>query len=273
MTVDVLARNNVRIVSRASAERGAATIVFAHGFGCDQRMWRFVEPSFEDAYRCILFDHVGSGRSDLAAYDRLKYATLDGYAEDVIQVLDAAHSERVIYVGHSVGASIGILASLIAPERFERLVLVAPSPRFLDDPPDYRGGYALSDIMGMLDLMERSVVNWAQALAPVAMQNPERDDLREELISSFCAGDPAIGRRFAEVVFLSDIRPVLGRVSVPTLIIQSRDDALTPIYVGQAMHRLMPTSTFTIIDSSGHLPHMSHPQLTEAAIRAYLQHA
>jgi sigma-B regulation protein RsbQ len=268
VSTDILARNNVRVISRTSS---AATIVFAHGFGCDQRMWRFVQPSFERDYRCVLFDHVGSGRSELAAYDRRKYGTLDGYAADVLEVLDAVHAERVIYVGHSVGASIGVLASLLAPERFERLVLVAPSPRFLDDPPDYHGGFTMSDLTGMLDLMERSVVNWAQALAPMAMQNPERPELREELIASFCAGDPSIGRRFAEVVFLSDIRPVLSRVSVPSLIIQSRDDALTPVETGRAMHAMLPGSTFTIIDSAGHLPHMSHPELTEAAIRTYLR--
>jgi sigma-B regulation protein RsbQ len=246
-------------------------MVFAHGFGCDQRMWRFVQPAFEADYRCVLFDHTGCGRSDLLAYERQRYAKLDGYAEDLLEVLaSTAAGEKVTFVGHSAGASMGLLASIRAPERFERLVLVAPSPRFLDDPPHYRGGYSLPDIAQMLDFMEKNLVNWAHHLAPVAFQCPERVDLTEELIASFCAGDPAIGRRFAETVFLADLRPLLPQVSVPTLILQCRNDAFTPVEVGEYMHRQIPNSTLRILEASGHLPHMSHPDVTRDAIRDYL---
>jgi sigma-B regulation protein RsbQ len=263
---DVLTRNNVRV-----SGRGTRPMLFAHGFGCDQTMWRFVTPAFEQDYRIVLFDYVGSGRSDLGAYDAERYATLDGYAADVLDVIHALDLHDVIFVGHSVSGMVGVLAANREPERFERLVLVGPSPRYVNDPP-YVGGFERADLEGLLETMEKNYIGWANFLAPAIMQNADRPELGRELEASFCSTDPVIARRFAEATFFSDNRADVRDVRVPSLIMQCSDDIIAPAAVGEFLHREMPGSTLRQLRATGHCPHMSHPEETIAAIRDYLGH-
>lgn len=264
---DILTRNHVRV-----SGRGTQPMLFAHGFGCDQNMWRFVAPAFEDDYRVVLFDYVGSGKSDLSAYDPQRYATLDGYAQDVLDVVHALDLHEVIVVGHSVSSMVAVLAANREPERFERLVLIGPSPRYVNDPP-YVGGFERGDIDGLLEMMEHNYMGWASFLAPAIIKNPDRPELGAELTESFCSTDPVISRRFAEATFLSDNRDDLPRVRVPALILQCSDDMVAPTAVGEYVHRQTPGSTFRQMKATGHCPHMSHPEETIEAIRAYLQPA
>ena len=265
MSADILKRNNVKV-----SGRGARPMLFAHGFGCDQNMWRFVAPAFEDDYRVVLFDYVGSGKSDLRAYDPQRYSTLRGYTQDVLDVCAALRLRDVVFVGHSVSSVVGLLASIEEPRLFSRVVMVGPSPCYIDDPPDYRGGFARADIEGLLDLMERNYIGWANFLAPVVTKNPERPELARELEESFCSTDPRVARRFAEATFLSDNRGDLPRVSVPCLIMQCSEDAIAPAEVGEYLSRHLPHSTLRVLEATGHCPHMSHPEETIRAIREYL---
>jgi sigma-B regulation protein RsbQ len=264
MSDAILRRNNVRVVGR-----GTQPMLFAHGFGCDQTMWRFVTPAFEDRYRIVLFDYVGSGRSDLAAYDPDRYATLDGYAQDVLDVVRALDLHDVIFVGHSVSGMIGILAANREPARFERLVLVGPSPRYVNDPP-YVGGFERADLEGLLETMEKNYLGWANFLAPVIMGNAGRPELGRELEASFCSTDPIIARRFAEATFFADNRADVRDVRVPSLILQCAEDVIAPSAVGEYLHREMPGSTLRHLRATGHCPHLSHPDETIAAIDEYL---
>jgi len=267
MADDILSRNNVRV-----SGRGTQPMLFAHGFGCDQNMWRFVAPAFEDDYRVVLFDYVGSGRSDLSAYDGARYATLDGYAQDVLDVVHALDLRDVVFVGHSVSGMVGVLAANREPERFARLVLIGPSPRYVNDPP-YVGGFERGDIEGLLDMMEHNYIGWASFLAPAIIKNPDRPELGEELTESFCSTDPVIARRFAEATFLSDNRDDLPRLRVPSLILQCSDDMVAPDEVGEYVHRRTPGSTLRVMKATGHCPHMSHPEETIELMREYLQPA
>jgi sigma-B regulation protein RsbQ len=265
MTRDVLVRNNVKVFGR-----GTQPMLFAHGFGCDQNMWRFITPAFEDDYRLVLFDYVGSGASDLGAYDAERYASLEGYAQDVLDVCHALDLQDVVFVGHSVSGMIGVLAANREPERFANLVLLGPSARYVNDFPSYLGGFERADLEGLLDMMDRNFIGWANFLAPVIMKNDDRPELGEELESSFCSTDPVIARRFAEATFFADNRVDAARVRVPSLIVQSADDAIAPQSVGDFLHHAMPGSTYRLLDVTGHCPHMSHPEQTIAAIREYL---
>jgi sigma-B regulation protein RsbQ len=266
MSEDILKRNNVKVFGR-----GTRPMMFAHGFGCDQNMWRFVTPAFEDDYRIVLFDYVGSGKSDLRAYDPERYSTLDGYAQDVLDVCKALRLSDVIFVGHSVSTVVGFLASIKEPRRFARLILVGPSPRYVNDPPDYRGGFERADIEGLLDLMEKNYIGWASFLAPAVMKNPERPELARELEESFCSTDPRIARRFAEATFLADNRGDLPRVRVKSLIMQCSEDAIAPGEVGDYLSRHLPGSTLRVLEATGHCPQMSHPEETVAVIKEYLK--
>jgi sigma-B regulation protein RsbQ len=261
---DILRRNNVRIFGR-----GARTIVFAHGFGCDQNMWRFLTPAFENDYRIVLFDYVGSGKSDVTAFNPVRYSTLHGYADDLLDVCAAADVENAIFVGHSVSSMVGVLAANRDPRRFAHLVLVGPSPRYIND-EDYAGGFERADIEGLLDLMDRNFIGWANFLAPVVMGNPDRPELQEELNESFCSTDPKIARRFAETTFLSDNRADLAKCTTPSLILQCSEDAIAPPEVGRYVARTLPRNTFRQLKATGHCPHVSHPDETIAAIREYL---
>jgi len=245
-------------------------MLFAHGFGCDQNMWRFVAPAFEDDYRVVLFDYVGSGKSDLSAYDPERYASLEGYASDVLDVCHALDLRDVVFVGHSVSSMVGVLAAEREPERFARLVLIGPSPRYVNDAPDYVGGFERSDIEGLLETMEKNYIGWANFLAPAIMANPDRPELAGELEASFCSTDPEIARRFAEATFYSDNRADLPRLTIPSLVLQCSADIIAPTAVGEYVHRVTPRSTFRQLQATGHCPHMSHPDETVAAIREYL---
>ena len=245
-------------------------MLFAHGFGCDQHMWRDVAPAFEPEFRVVLFDHVGAGRSDLTAYDADRYRSLDGYATDVLEICDALDLSNVVFVGHSVSAMIGVLAVNREPERFDKLVMVGPSPRYIDD-GDYRGGFSRADIDELLDALDGNYLGWSKAMAPVIVGNPDRPELEEELTASFCRTDPDIAKRFARATFLADNRDDLPRVKAATLIIQSRRDAIAPIEVGEFVHRTTPGSELVVLEVSGHCPHMSAPDETVAAIAGFVR--
>jgi sigma-B regulation protein RsbQ len=244
-------------------------MVFAHGFGCDQAMWRFVAPDFAVDHRVVLFDHVGSGRSDLSAYDPRKYGSLRGYASDIVEICRELGLSDVVLVGHSVSAMIGVLALQEAPELFGALVMIGPNPRYVDD-GEYAGGFGRNDIVGLLDALDSNHLGWSTKMAPVIMGNPERPELAEELTNSFCRTDPDIARQFARVTFLSDNRADLADVAVPTLVLQCSQDVIAPDAVGRYVHAAIPGSTFTQLAATGHVPHLSAPEETTAAIRAFL---
>ena len=258
-------RNNVVL---SGVVRGQP-LLFAHGFGCDQHMWRHVAPAFEDDYRVVLFDHVGAGGSDLAAYDRSKYSTLQGYADDVLEICRELELRDVIFVGHSVSSMIGVLAAATEPERFAKLVLVGPSPRYVDD-GDYVGGFAMQDIEGLLESLDGNYLGWSRTYAPVIMGTPDRPELGDELTNSFCRTDPEIARHFARVTFTSDNRDDLARVSTPALVLQCSDDVIAPVPVGEYVHRRLRNSEFVQMKATGHCPNLSAPEETIAAIRAFL---
>jgi sigma-B regulation protein RsbQ len=244
-------------------------MLFAHGFGCDQQMWRLVAPAFEDDHRVVLFDHVGAGGSDQSAYDRRRYDSLDGYAEDILEICRELDLTRVIFVGHSVSAMIGVLAATREPDRFEKLILVGPSPRYLDD-GDYGGGFSRADIDELLDSLASNYLGWSSVMAPVIMGNPDRPELGEELTNSFCRSDPEIASHFARVTFLSDNRADLANVKIPTLVLQCSEDAIAPRAVGEYVHAQIPGSRLLILDATGHCPNLSAPAETIAAIRSFL---
>ena len=245
-------------------------MVFIHGFGCDQTLWRFVAPAFEARYRVITFDYVGAGLSDRSAYEPARYGSLDAYAEDVLSICRALDLEDVILVGHSVSATVAMLAAIEEPDRFRDLVLITPSPRYLDDPPGYRGGFTRPDIDGLLAMMDVNATGWAAYLAPVVMGNPDRPELAKDLETTFCSIDPVMARQFAEVTFLADNRADLPDVTTPSLIIQCSDDAVAPTEVGEYLHRHLPDSRLVTLSAFGHCPHVSHPVETSEAIAAYL---
>jgi sigma-B regulation protein RsbQ len=245
-------------------------MLFAHGFGCDQNMWRYVAPAFTGDYRVVLFDHVGAGSGDPAAYDVDRHATLQGYAQDVVEICDALDLRDVVFVGHSVSAMIGVLAQTMRPDRFGALVLVGPSPRYVDD-GDYVGGFSEADIGELLGSLESNYLGWASATAPVIMANRDRPELGQELTESFCRTDPEIARRFARVTFLSDNRADLAGVSVPTLVLQCRDDVIAPMQVGRYVHESIPDSVLTVLDATGHCPNLSAPEATSAAMADFLR--
>jgi sigma-B regulation protein RsbQ len=263
--VDVIRRNNVTVLGRADRP-----MLFAHGFGCDQNMWRLVVPAFADSYQVVLFDHVGAGRSDISAFDRQKYATLDGYASDVLEICRELQLSDVVFVGHSVSAMIGILAANREPQRFAALVLVGPSPRYIDD-ADYVGGFSRQDIEGLLSSLDSNYLGWSSSMAPVIMGNPDRPDLGEELTNSFCRTDPEIASHFARVTFFSDNRKDLGAVDSPTLVLQCSDDVIAPRAVGEYVHRHVPGSRLVMMNATGHCPNLSAPDETVREIKTFLQ--
>jgi sigma-B regulation protein RsbQ len=263
--MDVNSRNDVRV----SGVPGGRPIVFAHGYGCDQNMWRFVAPDFEVDHQVVTFDHVGFGHSDLSAYDPEKYNSLRGYATDVVQILRALDLRDTVFVGHSVSAMIGVLAYLEAPELFGALVMVGPSARYVDD-GEYVGGFSRAQIKDLLDSLDANHLGWSVAMAPVIMGNPDRPELAQELTNSFCRTDPNVARQFARVSFLSDNRADLPRVRVPTLVLQCSEDVIAPETAGRYVHDHIPGSAFTQLAATGHCPNLSAPEETTAAIRAFL---
>jgi sigma-B regulation protein RsbQ len=263
----LLQRNNVTISGKA----GKATLVFAHGFGCDQRLWRWVAPAFEAEARVVVFDYVGSGLADAEAYNEARYAGLDGYATDAVEVVEALECGPVVFVGHSVSAMIGVMAAIRRPELFSHLVLLCPSACYLNHPPEYYGGFEQEDIEGLLDLMDKNPAGWAGFLAPLVMANPDRPELEAELRESFCTMDPRVARQFAEVTFFSDNRMDLPHLQKPTLILQCREDAIAGPDVGRFVHENIAGSSLVILEAWGHCPHVSHPKETITALRDYLR--
>ncbi len=265
MTQKILRRNNIKVFGQ-----GTQTMMFAHGFGCDQNMWRFVTPAFEKDYKIILFDYVGSGQSDISAYSYERYSDLNGYAQDVLDICEELALTDVIFVGHSVSTMIGLVSSIQAPNYFNRLIFVGPSPCYINDLPNYYGGFERKDIEDLLDIMEKNYIGWASFMAPLVMQNQDRPELSEELEASFCSTDPVVASRFAEVTFYSDNRSDLPNASVPSLILQCSDDMVAPTEVGHYLHRHLPKSTLRLMKATGHCPHLSHPQETIDVIKEYL---
>jgi len=261
----ILDRNNVKV----SGREGGQAMMFAHGFGCDQNMWRFIVPAFEDQYRIVLFDHVGAGRSDPSAWNPGKYQSLQGYASDVLEICRELGLTQAIFVGHSVSSMIGVIAALQEPERFEKLVLVGPSPRYIND-GDYTGGFTREDIEGLLESLDSNYLGWSSAMAPVIMGNPDRPVLGEELTNSFCRTNPEIAKHFARTTFLSDNRADLPKVKARTLILQCSDDAIAPQSVGEYVHRQIPGSELVVMKATGHCPNLSAPDETIAAIKDFL---
>jgi len=262
--MSILRRNNVNI-----SGNGARAMLFAHGFGCDQNMWRFVAPAFETGFKTVLFDHVGAGRSDLDAYDPEKYSTLSGYADDVVEIINELDLQEVIFVGHSVSAMIGALASIKQPQLFKSLVMVSPSPRYIND-DGYEGGFTAEQIDELLETLDDNHMGWSAAMAPAIMGNPDRPELGEELTNSFCATDPEIARQFAKVTFKSDNRADLSKISIPTLILQCEEDIISEKGVGKYVHQHVIDSKFVLLDATGHCPNLSAPDQVIRAMREFV---
>lgn len=244
-------------------------MLFAHGFGCDKNVWRYITPAFEDDFKIILFDFVGAGNSDLSAYDKERYNSLEGYAQDILEICEELELKDVIFVGHSVSSMIGTLAAKEKPDYFDALIFLGPSPRYIND-SDYIGGFERKDIEDLLDVMESNYLGWSKSMAPVIMGNKDKPDLQEELTESFCATDPEIAKQFARVTFLSDNRPDLPLVELPTLTLQCSDDALAPLAVGEYINQKMANNEMIVLKATGHCPHLSAPEETIAIMKKYL---
>ncbi|MEP6766161.1 MAG: alpha/beta hydrolase [Gemmatimonadaceae bacterium] len=257
-------RNNVHVTGR-----GATTMIFAHGFGCDQNMFRLIAPHYEDRYRVVLFDLVGAGGSDLSAYDPKKYDMLQGYADDVLEIVREFSNGPAIFVGHSVSAMIGMLANVKEPSLFAAQIMIGPSPCYIND-GEYVGGFLLSDIESLLETLEGNYLGWSSNMAPAIMGAPDQPELGVELTNSFCRTDPQIAKQFARVTFLSDNRADVARLTAPTLILQCSDDIIAPMTVGEYLHKSLPQSTLTMIDNVGHCPHLSSPSAISSAIDVFL---
>jgi sigma-B regulation protein RsbQ len=265
--MDTLLRNNVTV-------RGdtGPVLLYAHGFGCNQGMWSQITPAFASTHRQVLFDYVGSGKSDLSAFDAKRYSSLQGYAQDVLDVCDALGlTEGVTFVGHSVSCSAGLLASIARPELFARLVLVGPSPCFLNHPPDYLGGFEREDLESLLSLMDQNYIGWANYLAPVVAGEPADGAIASELNDSFCSTDPVATGVFARTTFFSDNRADLPKVSRPCLVLQHRNDTLAPVHVGEYLHANLKESRLQMLEITGHCGHMSHPALVIDAMRKFME--
>ncbi|MFE7775168.1 alpha/beta fold hydrolase [Streptomyces sp. NPDC057445] len=264
--MDVRSRNHVTVTGHPAGP----VVMLAHGFGCDQNMWRLVVPILERDFTVVLFDHVGAGRSDLSAWSKARYSTMSGYAEDVLEICRELALGPVTFVGHSVSAMMGVLAAAQEPEAFARLVLLAPSPCFIDDPASgYRGGFSAEDIDELLASLDANYLGWSGAMAPVIMGNPERPELGEELTNSFCRTDPDVARVFARVTFLSDNRPDLAKVTVPALVAQCSSDAIAPPEVGAFVQSQIPGSGLVTLNATGHCPQLAAPEETAAAIASF----
>lgn len=262
----VLDRHNVSIRGN-----GTRPMLFAHGFGCDQNMWRFVAPEFERDFKVVLFDLIGAGGSDLSAYEPERYADLQGHADDIIALSEELDVRDGVFVGHSVSAMIGLLAAKAAPHLFSELVMVGPSPRYIDDPDaGYVGGFTEAQIHELLDFLDSNHMGWSQAMAPVIMGNPDRPGLSDELTNSFCRTDPEIAKAFARATFLSDNRADLQGFTTRTLILQCAEDVIAPQCVGEYVRRSLSNSRLVLMSATGHCPNLSAPDETTAAIRAFV---
>lgn len=263
--ISTVERNNVRIFGE-----GTRPMLFAHGYGCDQNMWRYVYPAFEDEYRIVLFDHTGAGNSDDSQYSFEKYSTLDGYAEDILEICEELGLKDVILVGHSVSSMIAVLAAAKQPKLFSKLILIGPSPRYIND-GDYKGGFNKEDIDELIEALDSNYLGWAANMAPVIMGNGEKPELGEELTNSFCRTNPEIAKHFAQVTFLSDNRKDLASVDVPTLVMQCSEDVIAPREVGEYVHQNIKNSSFHLLKATGHCPNLSAPEETIGAIKKFFE--
>ncbi|WP_419804744.1 alpha/beta fold hydrolase [Terriglobus sp.] len=263
--MDVVQRNNVKILGS-----GPRTLMFAHGYGCDQNMWRHVTPAFAAQHKLVLFDYVGSGLSDPAAFNRTRYSTLRGYAQDVLDIIDSLQLERITFIGHSVSSMVGALASIQRPDLFENLVMIGPSPCYIND-AEYKGGFDRADIEDLLQLLDSNHLGWSAMMAPVIMGNTDRPELAGELEDSFCRTNPMFAQHFARVTFLSDNRADLQHITTRTLILQCDQDAIAPVAVGRHVHRAISDSQLVLMNASGHCPHLSAPGEVTEAILKFLQ--
>lgn len=264
MEKSIARRNNVRVFGK-----GTQPMLFAHGFGCDQNMWRYVTPAFEEDYRIVLFDYVGAGKSDHSAYNPERYSSLQGYAQDILDICAELQLSDVILVGHSVSSMTALLAAVEAPEYFSHIIMVGPSPCYINE-DGYVGGFERRDIEGLLETMEKNYIGWANFLAPNIMGHKERPELGQELVDSFCSTDPVIAGQFARATFFSDNRRDLAKLKVPSLILQCSEDIIAPVEVGHYLHQQVPGSTLKVMNATGHCPHMSEPEETIALIKDYL---
>lgn len=263
---DIIRRNNVQITGT-----GQQVMLMAHGFGCNQLMWRFLQPYLSSQYKLVLFDYVGSGASNLAAYSRQKYADLDGYAQDIVDICTSLDLHDVVLVGHSVSSIISLLAARQIPQRIHSIVMVCPSPCFLNDPPEYMGGFNKADLTELIDLMDKNYIGWAQYLAPLVAGNAEQDFVSAELTESFCSTNPISAKNFAKATFFSDYRALLPQNTHPVLLLQSQTDALAALCVGEYMHKQTPNSVLQVVEAKGHCLHMTHPQQVAAHIVQFMQ--
>ena len=260
-------RNNINVIGDSN---GKTTLVFLYGFGCDQTMWRLLTPGFQEHFKIVLFDLVGSGSSDLSAYDYTKYDSLHGYADDLLEIIDEYADGPAVLIGHSVSATIGLLAANKAPQKFLAQVMVGPSPCYIND-GDYIGGFTRSDIEDLYRMIESNYLGWSGTMAPAIMGAPDQPELGAELTNSFCRADPDIAKHFARVTFMSDHREDVAKSSVPALILQCSDDLIAPISVGEYMQKNMQNSVLKIIDNVGHCPHLSAPDASTQAIQEFLK--
>lgn len=261
---NVKVRNNVKVFGK-----GSKPIIFAHGFGCDQNMWRFITPAFENEYKIILFDYVGAGNSDIKSYNEERYSSLEGYAQDVLEICDTLNLRDVVFVGHSVSSMIGMLAAVEKSEYFSNIIMVGPSPCYIND-EGYVGGFERKDIEGLIQTMESNYIGWANFLAPSIMGNNDRPELGQELTESFCSTDPIIANQFAKATFFSDNRKDLTKLKVPSLILQCSEDIIAPLAVGEYLSYNLKDTTLKIMKAKGHCPHMSEPEETITLIKEYL---
>jgi len=261
---DVLKRNNVTIQGE-----GTQVMMMAHGYGCDQNMWRFITPAFRNKYKIILFDHVGSGKSDISAYDYQKYSSLQGYADDIVEICEALNLKNVTLIGHSVASMMSLLAANKAPHLFDNLIMVSPSPRYIND-ETYHGGFDEADILELLESLDSNYLGWSSAITPVIMGNADKPELSEELANSFCQNNPEIAKHFANVTFMGDSRHDLSKLTTRTLILQCVSDVIAPEAVGKYVHEQLQNSTMFVMEATGHCPHMSAPKETIELIGKFL---
>lgn len=265
MTIDVLTAFNIN-----TSGKGSRPILFANGLGCDQNVWRYVAPAFEDDYKVILFDYVGSGKSDKSIYNKDKYQSLNGYADDVLAICDALNTRDVILVAHSVSSMIGLLAAIKRPQFFSRIIMLGPSPCYMNIPP-YFGGFTKEDLHQLLDLMKENYPQWASYFAPLAVGNPDRPQIADQVETTFCTADPDITCEFAKAAFLADNRADLCKLTVPTLIMQPAEDIVAPTQVGEYTHKNIAGSTIYYMKGTGHFPLLSAVDETISMIKQYLQ--